>query len=72
MFHRTNQQNLVNTGGDKVMDVLHRLMSVVEVSQGHAEVSICFDFFSTSENSLSYTEYQQNNKEIKTDIKYHI
>ena len=42
------------------MDVLHRLMSVVEVSQGHAEVSICFDFFSTSENS--YTEYQQNNK----------
>jgi hypothetical protein len=44
------------------MDVLHRLMSVVEVSQGHAEVSICFDFFSTPENSLSYTEYQQNDK----------
>lgn len=35
----TNQQNLTTTGGDKVMDVLHRLMSVVEVSQGHAEVS---------------------------------
>ncbi|XP_052060514.1 uncharacterized protein LOC127700861 isoform X4 [Mytilus californianus] len=33
----TNQQNLTTTGGDKVMDVLHRLMSVVEVSQGHAE-----------------------------------
>ena len=44
----TNQQNLASSGGDKVMDVLHRLMSVVEVSQGHAEVKLyllCFVLF---------------------------
>lgn len=34
----TNQGKIA-TGGDKVMDILHRLMSVVEVSQGHVEVS---------------------------------
>ncbi|XP_069118815.1 uncharacterized protein [Argopecten irradians] len=33
----TNQSNLAAAGGDKVMDVLHRLMSIVEVSQGHVE-----------------------------------
>ena len=33
----TNQGKIA-TGGDKVMDILHRLMSVVEVSQGHVEV----------------------------------
>nr|XP_022320176.1 dynein beta chain, flagellar outer arm-like isoform X6 [Crassostrea virginica] len=32
----TNQGKIA-TGGDKVMDILHRLMSVVEVSQGHVE-----------------------------------
>lgn len=35
----TNQSVMNNTGGDKVMDVLHRLMSTVEITQGHVEVS---------------------------------
>ena len=34
----TNQSVMTNTGGDKVMDVLHRLMSAVEITQGHVEV----------------------------------
>jgi len=34
----TNQSVMSNTGGDKVMDVLHRLMSSVEITQGHVEV----------------------------------
>lgn len=34
----TNQSVMSTTGGDKVMDVLHRLMSAVEITQGHVEV----------------------------------
>ena len=35
----TNQQSLASAqgSGDKVMDILHRLMAAVEVSQGHVE-----------------------------------
>ncbi|XP_053409232.1 uncharacterized protein LOC123561373 isoform X4 [Mercenaria mercenaria] len=33
----TNQSVMSTTGGDKVMDVLHRLMSAVEITQGHVE-----------------------------------
>ncbi|KAL3885754.1 hypothetical protein ACJMK2_025795 [Sinanodonta woodiana] len=33
----TNQANLASAGGDKIMDVLHRLMSVVEITQGHVD-----------------------------------
>ena len=36
----TNQSVMSSTGGDKVMDVLHRLMSAVEITQGHVEVFI--------------------------------
>ncbi|XP_052258855.1 uncharacterized protein LOC127863384 isoform X2 [Dreissena polymorpha] len=33
----TNQSVMSSTGGDKVLDVLHRLMSSVEITQGHVE-----------------------------------
>ncbi|KAL5020323.1 hypothetical protein ScPMuIL_003215 [Solemya velum] len=33
----TNQANIVATGGDRIMDTLHRLMSVLETTQGHVE-----------------------------------
>ena len=39
----TNQSVMSTSGGDKVMDVLHRLMSTVEVTQGHVEVSCCYN-----------------------------
>ena len=39
----TNQSVMTTSGGDKVMDVLHRLMSIVETTQGHVEV--CRFFF---------------------------
>ena len=40
----TNQSNIAAAGGDKVLDVLHRLMSIVEISQGHVEVTVIFFF----------------------------
>lgn len=40
LLSTNNQSNASTNGsGDKVMDILHRLMAAVEVSQGHVEVS---------------------------------
>lgn len=38
----TNQPSVMEAGinGDKIMDILHRLMAAVEVTQGHVRVSL--------------------------------
>ena len=48
----TNQSVMTTSGGDKVMDVLHRLMSTVETTQGHVEVGILCLCFPMCENQV--------------------
>lgn len=60
----TNQPSVTGAGinGDKLMDILHRLMAAVEVTQGHVEVMGTKEFLLLYLQQISFVFIQINHR----------